>query len=115
MLLMFFSECGTHSLYILGHFAGTGYLTACFASMVGPNGRTVGVEHIPELVSFSIKNIEKSAAAPLLKDGSLYVHDGGTVSIIFYTYCTTVVLFPLIYLTMMSTRALVNPLLKTIY
>lgn len=57
-------------------------MTACFALMVGPSGRTVGVEHIPELVSFSIKNIEKSDAAPLLKDGSLSVHDGGMVSVI---------------------------------
>lgn len=77
-----FSGCNTHNLYTLGHFAGTGYLTACFALMVGSNGRTVGVEHIPELVSSSIKNIEKSAAAPLLKDGSLSVHDCGMVSII---------------------------------
>ncbi|XP_020537471.1 protein-L-isoaspartate O-methyltransferase 1 isoform X3 [Jatropha curcas] len=56
--------------------SGTGYLTACFAIMVGPQGRAVGVEHIPELVTFSIKNIEKSAAAPLLKEGSLSVHVG---------------------------------------
>ncbi|KAF7806008.1 protein-L-isoaspartate O-methyltransferase 1-like [Senna tora] len=56
--------------------SGTGYLTACFAYMVGPQGRAVGVEHIPELVSSSIENIEKSAAAPLLKDGSLSVHCG---------------------------------------
>lgn len=56
---------------------GTGYLTACFAVMVGPQGRAVGVEHIPELVTSSIKNIEKSAAAPLLKEGSLSVHVGG--------------------------------------
>ncbi|KAF3438658.1 hypothetical protein FNV43_RR21422 [Rhamnella rubrinervis] len=39
--------------------SGTGYLTACFALMVGPQGRTVGVEHIPELVASSIQNIEK--------------------------------------------------------
>jgi protein-L-isoaspartate(D-aspartate) O-methyltransferase len=58
-------------------FAGTGYLTACFALMVGPQGRAVGVEHIPELVSSSIQNIQKSAAAPLLKEGSLSVHVGG--------------------------------------
>lgn len=58
-------------------FVGTGYLTACFALMVGPQGRAVGVEHIPELVSSSIHNIEKSAAAPLLKEGSLSVHVGG--------------------------------------
>ncbi|KAG4190859.1 hypothetical protein ERO13_A07G055200v2 [Gossypium hirsutum] len=56
--------------------SGTGYLTACFAIMVGPQGRAVGVEHIPELVASSIKNIEKSAAAPLLKEGSLSVHAG---------------------------------------
>lgn len=60
-------------------FAGTGYLTACFALMVGPEGRTVGVEHIPELVSSSLENIQKSAAAPLLKDGSLSVHAGGMI------------------------------------
>ncbi|KAI9108822.1 hypothetical protein K1719_020127 [Acacia pycnantha] len=54
--------------------SGTGYLTACFALMVGPEGCAVGVEHIPELVSSSLENIQKSAAAPLLKDGSLSVH-----------------------------------------
>ncbi|KAI4329521.1 hypothetical protein MLD38_027902 [Melastoma candidum] len=56
--------------------SGTGYLTACFAMMVGPQGRAVGVEHIPELVATSIQNIEKSAAAPLLKGGALSVHTG---------------------------------------
>lgn len=56
--------------------SGTGYLTACFALMVGPQGCVVGVEHIPELVSSSIQNIQKSAAAPLLKEGSLAVHVG---------------------------------------
>lgn len=56
---------------------GTGYLTACFAIMIGPEGKAVGVEHIPELVESSIKNIEKSAAAPLLKEGSLSIHNGG--------------------------------------
>lgn len=56
--------------------SGTGYLTACFAVMVGPEGRAVGVEHIPELVSSSIENIQKSAAAELLKEGSLSIHVG---------------------------------------
>ncbi|XP_028765182.1 protein-L-isoaspartate O-methyltransferase 1 [Neltuma alba] len=64
---------GMHALDIG---SGTGYLTACFALMVGPQGRAVGVEHIPELVSSSLENIQKSAAAPLLKDGSLSVHAG---------------------------------------
>ncbi|XP_071711920.1 protein-L-isoaspartate O-methyltransferase 2-like [Rutidosis leptorrhynchoides] len=56
--------------------SGTGYMTACFARMVGPQGRAIGVEHIPELVALSVKNVEKSAAASLLKDGSLALHVG---------------------------------------
>ncbi|NP_001266141.1 protein L-isoaspartyl methyltransferase 1 [Cicer arietinum] len=72
-LLENYLQPGMHALDVG---SGTGYLTACFAMMVGPNGRAVGVEHIPELVSFSINNIEKSAAAPQLKDGSLSVHEG---------------------------------------
>ncbi|KAM0883321.1 hypothetical protein ACQ4PT_031734 [Festuca glaucescens] len=54
--------------------SGTGYLTGCFALMVGPEGRAVGVEHIPELVATSTENIRKSAAAPQLTDGSLSIH-----------------------------------------
>ncbi|WOL11515.1 protein-L-isoaspartate O-methyltransferase-like isoform X2 [Canna indica] len=54
--------------------SGTGYLTACFGMMVGPQGNAVGVEHIPELVDFSIENIKRSAALPLLSEGSLSVH-----------------------------------------
>nr|CAD1836435.1 unnamed protein product [Ananas comosus var. bracteatus] len=54
--------------------SGTGYLTACFAMMVGPQGHAVGIEHIPELVAASIENIKRSAAAQLLKDGSLSIH-----------------------------------------
>ncbi|KAF3779598.1 Protein-L-isoaspartate O-methyltransferase [Nymphaea thermarum] len=56
--------------------SGTGYLTACFALMVGSGGRAVGVEHIPELVAISIENIKRSAAAPLLEQGVLSVHVG---------------------------------------
>ncbi|KAI3931269.1 hypothetical protein MKX01_040186 [Papaver californicum] len=54
----------------------SGYLVACFASMVRPQGRAVGIEHIPELVSASIENIQKSAASPLLELGSLSLHVG---------------------------------------
>ncbi|CAH2070509.1 unnamed protein product [Thlaspi arvense] len=56
--------------------SGTGYLTGCFALMVGAEGRVVGVDHIPELVDMSIKNIEKSVAGSLLKKGSLSLHVG---------------------------------------
>jgi len=54
--------------------SGTGYLTACFAMMVGSQGRVVGVEHIPELVTSSIVNIKKSAAMELLAAGTLSMH-----------------------------------------
>lgn len=70
-LLEDYLKPGMHALDVG---SGTGYLTACFAVMVGAQGRSVGVEHIPELAEFSIKNIDKSAAAPLLKEGSLSIH-----------------------------------------
>jgi len=54
--------------------SGTGYLTACFAMMVGSQGRVVGVEHIPELTTSSIVNIKKSAAKELLAAGTLSMH-----------------------------------------
>ncbi|CAL9780297.1 unnamed protein product, partial [Musa acuminata subsp. burmannicoides] len=54
--------------------SGTGYLTACFAMMLGPEGRALGVEHIAELVDFSINNIKNSAASSFLKEGSLSMH-----------------------------------------
>ncbi|TKY73579.1 Protein-L-isoaspartate O-methyltransferase 1 [Spatholobus suberectus] len=76
MCLQLLEENLRPGMHALDVGSGTGYLTACFALMVGPQGRAVGVEHIPELVSFSIENIQKSAAATLLKDGSLSVHAG---------------------------------------
>lgn len=69
-------------------------MTACFAMMVGPQGRAVGVEHIPELVTSSIKNIEQSAAAPLMKEGSLSVHVGGMFSVATFTLNEVILSFP---------------------
>ena len=57
--------------------AGSGYLTAIFAILVGETGRAVGVEHIPELTEKSIENVKKSQAAHLLASGSLSLHTGG--------------------------------------
>lgn len=60
-----------------------GYLTACFAMMVGPQGRAVGVDHIPELVAYSIDNSREA----------LSVHAAGMPSnmliefISFFTAC----------------------------
>ncbi|KAI1287569.1 Protein-L-isoaspartate(D-aspartate) O-methyltransferase [Halotydeus destructor] len=39
--------------------SGSGYLTACMAKMVGTSGKAIGIEHIPELVELSKKNIAK--------------------------------------------------------
>ncbi|KAL4719539.1 hypothetical protein ACJJTC_017814 [Scirpophaga incertulas] len=37
--------------------SGSGYLTACMAIMLGEQGRVVGIEHIPDLVTLATKNI----------------------------------------------------------
>ncbi|GLJ30313.1 hypothetical protein SUGI_0599700 [Cryptomeria japonica] len=54
--------------------SGSGYLSAVFALMVGENGRTVGVEHIPQLVKRSVDSIKKGPAAHLLEKGALSIH-----------------------------------------
>ncbi|KAF9198097.1 hypothetical protein BGZ49_001191, partial [Haplosporangium sp. Z 27] len=48
--------------------SGSGYLTVCMAQMVGPQGRVVGVEHIPELVELATENT--------LKDHPEYMQEG---------------------------------------
>ena len=49
--------------------SGTGYLTALFAQFVGEKGLVVGVDHIPDLVSQSEKNLRADGKARLLDDG----------------------------------------------
>ncbi|CAJ0940011.1 unnamed protein product, partial [Mesorhabditis belari] len=39
--------------------SGSGYLTACFARMVAPNGKVIGIEHIDQLADVSKVNIQK--------------------------------------------------------
>ncbi|XP_034967102.2 protein-L-isoaspartate(D-aspartate) O-methyltransferase isoform X1 [Zootoca vivipara] len=57
--------------------SGSGYLTACFARMVGPTGKAVGIEHIEQLVHESIQNINEDDPS-LLSSGrvKLLVGDG---------------------------------------
>ncbi|OBZ81984.1 Protein-L-isoaspartate(D-aspartate) O-methyltransferase [Choanephora cucurbitarum] len=40
--------------------SGSGYLCACMAEMVGPTGKVIGIEHIPELVTSSTRNLNKN-------------------------------------------------------
>nr|CAG8485972.1 3379_t:CDS:2 [Entrophospora candida] len=39
--------------------SGSGYLSACMAQMVGPGGKIIGIDHIPELVNKAINNVKK--------------------------------------------------------
>ncbi|ODM89896.1 Protein-L-isoaspartate(D-aspartate) O-methyltransferase [Orchesella cincta] len=48
--------------------SGSGYLTVCMALMVGETGKVVGIDHIPELVDMSIRNVKKKHAT-LLETG----------------------------------------------
>lgn len=52
--------------------SGSGYLTVCMAHLVQPGGLVVGIEHISQLVEFSVKNINKNHRN-LLDDGVLRI------------------------------------------
>ncbi|KAK7906814.1 hypothetical protein WMY93_015426 [Mugilogobius chulae] len=39
--------------------SGSGILSVCFARMVGPKGKVLGIDHIKELVDDSINNVKK--------------------------------------------------------
>lgn len=57
--------------------SGSGYLTVCMALMVGETGKAVGIDHIDELVNFSIANVEKDKPELLTSDRvKLVVGDG---------------------------------------
>nr|ACO11150.1 Protein-L-isoaspartateD-aspartate O-methyltransferase [Caligus rogercresseyi] len=57
--------------------SGSGYLTACFALMVGPSGKAVGIDHVDDLVEKGRDNIQKDQPE-LLSSGrvKLVVGDG---------------------------------------
>jgi len=65
--------------------SGSGYLTACMARLIQPDGKIIGIEHIPELVQLSIKNISKNGRSLfdngileiVLGDGRLGYPQGG--------------------------------------
>ncbi|GMT11050.1 hypothetical protein PFISCL1PPCAC_2347, partial [Pristionchus fissidentatus] len=55
--------------------SGSGYLTAAMAVMVGPRGKVVGIEHIPQLVEMGRRNIEKHHGH-LLRSGCIELVEG---------------------------------------
>lgn len=52
--------------------SGSGYLTTCMAIMVGPTGRVIGIEHMPQLVEQSKRNIAKGNS-DLINSGRLKI------------------------------------------
>ncbi|CAK9794696.1 Protein-L-isoaspartate(D-aspartate) O-methyltransferase [Anthophora quadrimaculata] len=50
--------------------SGSGYLSACMAFMVGPRGRVIGIDHIPELIEISTKNVSKDCPH-FMKEGRI--------------------------------------------
>ena len=58
--------------------SGSGYLTVCMALMVGPSGKVVGVDHIPELVELGKKNMQQDGRTDMMESGqiSMVVGDG---------------------------------------
>lgn len=63
--------------HILDVGSGSGYLAVCFAKLIGPRGKVVGIEHIEELVHLSIRNVRKNYSELLDSDRlKLVVGDG---------------------------------------
>lgn len=60
--------------------SGTGIMVALMGMLVGPTGRVVGVEHIPELASWSLSNLHNMPASSgmgaLLASQAVQVHVG---------------------------------------
>ncbi|KAF9459669.1 protein-L-isoaspartate O-methyltransferase [Collybia nuda] len=47
--------------------SGSGYLSAVLHHLVGPTGKVVGIDHIPELVDWSIENLKKDGLGQALE------------------------------------------------
>ncbi|XP_024946189.1 protein-L-isoaspartate(D-aspartate) O-methyltransferase isoform X2 [Cephus cinctus] len=50
--------------------SGSGYLTACMAHMVGSSGCIIGLEHIPELIEISTRNVREDCP-DLIEEGRI--------------------------------------------
>jgi protein-L-isoaspartate(D-aspartate) O-methyltransferase len=48
--------------------SGSGYLSAVLHHLVGPTGKVVGIDHIPELVDWSVKNLKNDGLAEALEN-----------------------------------------------
>ncbi|XP_018045146.1 PREDICTED: protein-L-isoaspartate(D-aspartate) O-methyltransferase-like isoform X2 [Atta colombica] len=57
--------------------SGSGYLSACMAFLVGSGGRVVGIEHIPELIEISTRNVREDNSHFLKEDRIKFVVGDG--------------------------------------
>jgi len=73
--LLFPQVSASSSPKILDVGSGSGYLGACFARLSGKDGRVIGIDVIPELVDWSIQNMNKDDPE-LLKSGKVAIKVG---------------------------------------
>ncbi|XP_076252656.1 protein-L-isoaspartate(D-aspartate) O-methyltransferase-like isoform X2 [Rhynchophorus ferrugineus] len=55
--------------------SGSGYLTSCMASLLGPAGKAIGIDHIPELTEMARQNIMRDNPE-LLNSGKVLLVTG---------------------------------------
>ncbi|KAK7681406.1 hypothetical protein QCA50_015498 [Cerrena zonata] len=56
--------------------SGSGYLCAVLHHLVGPTGKVVGIDHIPELVEWSVENLKNDGLTSTLDDKSIEMITG---------------------------------------
>ncbi|KAF8957857.1 Pcmt1-prov protein [Flammula alnicola] len=56
--------------------SGSGYLVAVLHRLVSPGGKVVGVEHIKELVDFSVENLKKDGLGAAVNKGEIVMIAG---------------------------------------
>ena len=75
--LEYLSEFCTKGAHILDIGSGSGFLTVALSKMTNDTGLVVGVEHIPELYDFGIKNVKKNHYNLILKSNIIFVEGDG--------------------------------------
>ncbi|CAA7261191.1 unnamed protein product [Cyclocybe aegerita] len=56
--------------------SGSGYLVAVLHNLVSPGGKVVGIDHIPELVDWSVENLEADGLGEALRTGEITMTAG---------------------------------------
>ncbi|TFK38205.1 protein-L-isoaspartate O-methyltransferase [Crucibulum laeve] len=56
--------------------SGSGYLSAVFYHLVGPTGTVVGIEHIPQLVDWSVNNLENDGLGKAMEEAKIVMMKG---------------------------------------